>query len=695
MSIYLNYPSWFLILCVIAGIIYAAALYLRDRSNRHFSPLLIGLLSFLRFGVIAILCFFLLRPFIKSVNRIIEKPIVVIAQDNSSSLLLGGDTSFYRGPYIEQLEALSEKLAADYTVRTYRFGNTVEEGVDDIGFDEPATDFSALTEALYSAYSNRNLGAVIISSDGLYNRGNSPLYDLNQLKAPVYTIAMGDTTARKDALIAEIRNNRLSYLGNRFPIEVVVEGKMLEGNSTTLSIKRSGSVLFEQDLVFNSSSEQQRFTVLLDADQPGLQRYTVAVREIEGEVTFRNNTREVFIDVLDSRQKVLILAAHPHPDVASLRSALSSNENYDVSAVIAEEFEGKIEDYSLCVFHQLPDGSQRGMSAVRSALDKNIPALFVVGKHSNREEFNQLSLGVELGAYRGGLSSMQATFNSGFSLFEISDELKAVLKRLPPLSSPAADLSFSPGLQPLLNQRIGMIETDKPLIAFFQRPESRVGVIAGEGLWRWKLVSYLEKQDHQLFNELLTKSAQYLASKQDRSLFRVKGPEEILESERLIFSAEVYNASYEPVTDVEVRLEILNENGDDFPFTFSPGGSGYRLDAGSLPVGNYTYVAKVNRDGRELTERGEFIIRPLELEQMRTEADHTLLYQLALRNGGEMYFPDQLNQLYDSLTANAELTSSSYEEKQLSDLIHYKWILALLLGLLSAEWLLRKRNGTY
>ena len=36
-----------------------------------------------------------------------------------------------------------------------------------------------------------------------------------------------------------------------------------------------------------------------------------------------------------------------------------------------------------------------------------------------------------------------------------------------------------------------------------------------------------------------------------------------------------------------------------------------------------------------------------------------------------------------------------HENKQLDDLINYKWILFLLIFLLGLEWLLRKRAGTY
>ena len=76
-------------------------------------------------------------------------------------------------------------------------------------------------------------------------------------------------------------------------------------------------------------------------------------------------------------------------------------------------------------------------------------------------------------------------------------------------------------------------------------------------------------------------------------------------------------------------------------------------------------------------------------------ADHRLLYQFAHDNGGEMVYPSSMNALSDMIRNKKGIVSVSYENKQLDDLINYKWILALLIALLGAEWLLRKRAGTY
>ena len=54
------------------------------------------------------------------------------------------------------------------------------------------------------------------------------------------------------------------------------------------------------------------------------------VQKIAGEFTYQNNTRTVYIEVIDSRSKILLYSHAPHPDIAALQQALAGNENYEV-----------------------------------------------------------------------------------------------------------------------------------------------------------------------------------------------------------------------------------------------------------------------------------------------------------------------------------------------------------------------------
>jgi hypothetical protein len=681
--------------CLLAGIVYAGALYFRDRFNRTYGTPLATALGVLRFACVTLISLFLLKPLIKTIDRTVEKPIVVIAQDNSQSLVVGADSNYYNNEYKNQLAELAASFGEDYDVRTFTFGERVQEGIDSLSYDEQLTDYSDFLEEIYTRFSGRNLGAIIMASDGLYNKGSNPVHSYKKLNVPVYTIALGDTTIHKDALIANVAANRLAYLGNRFPMEIMVEGRKAAGEIVTLTVSRKGNTLYSQTIPFTEERSFQKIPLTLDAGEVGLQRYTVSISRLQDEITYANNSKDIFIDVLDSRQKVLMLAQAPHPDLQAIRSAISENESYQVDVQLAKEFNGNLQDYSMIIWHQLPSLGGIGSSLITTAIEKKIPGLFVWGAATDFNAFNALSLGVSLGNYRSNATDIQGSMQESFTTFNWETSFPSIVRMLPPLQVPFGDLSFSPGIQTAIVQQVGTIKTSKPLIAFNEIRESKFGFILGEGLWRWRSTCFQQSESHDSFNELVTKSIQYLAAKDDKSLFRVNGKNDFSENEDIVFDAELYNASYEALAGREISMRIKNDEGKEYSYLFSANGELYRLNAGRLPVGNYTYEAKASSEGNVLSERGEFSVSPLQLEIINTIADHRLLNQFARENNGVMVGPSEMKKLTEEILAKKEIVSVSYENKQLDELINLRWICALILILLSTEWLLRKRAGTY
>jgi hypothetical protein len=677
------------------GAVYAGALYFRDRFNRTYGSRLAGLLAAMRFGVVTLIAFFLLKPLIKTIQREVEKPIIIIAQDNSQSLSLVKDSAMYKTSYLDQLKSLKDALGEDYDVRSYSFGDQIKEGLDSISLQEKETNFSGLLEEINTKFAGRNLGALIIGSDGIYNKGSNPIYSYNKLNAPVYTIALGDTTVRKDALIAEVAANRLAYLNNKFPISISVEGRKCAGETVQVTVSHKGNTVFSQPITFDGNRSAKTIDLTQDAKTVGLQKYTVTISNLNGEITYANNRKDVFIEVLDSRQKVLILASTPHPDVNAMREAIASNDAYSISTELVNKFNGNINDYNLIIFHQLPSSGSQGLNFVKNAIDQNIPSLFIWGANTDFNAFNSLGLGYSLSGYRNTNTDINAAVMEGYSLFQIEKITSDLIATAPPLSVPFGDFEISPGANIFVRQQVGQISTSKPLIAFNKKNENKIGLIAGEGIWRWRINAFRQFETHDVFNGMVSKMVQYMASKEDKSLFRVNGPTDFPENIAITFDAELYNASYEAVIDKEISMVIKNEEGREFPYTFSPMNGRYKLNAGSLPVGNYTYVASTVSEGQTLKEIGEFSVSPLQAELTNTIADHKLLAQFARENSGEMVYPDAVNSLVEKIKAREEITSVSYETKQLNDLINFRWLLFLILLLLGGEWLLRKRAGTY
>lgn len=695
MSIITEYPIWFSILCVFAGLAYAGALYFRDDFNKNYGSVVALLLGFFRFAAVTILAFLLLKPLIKTITRTTEKPIIAICQDNSQSLIVGKDSSYYRGAYLNELQKLKDALSSEFEVRTYRFGDGVQEGIDSLRYSDPSTSFNEMFDLLSTNFSGRNLGAVIVASDGLYNKGSHPVYAFQKMNTNVFSIGLGDTTIYKDILIPDVSANRMAYLGNQFPMEIEVEAKKANGESATVTVTRKGNTVFSKSISFAGEHAFQSIPVMLQASEPGKQRYTVSITHAANEVTYLNNTYDVFVDVIDSQQRILLLAYAPHPDLAAIRDAIESNESYKVDVALAHQFKSNVQDYDMVMMHQLPAVGGAGMALVETASKLAIPTLFIWGSNTDYRAFNTLNTGFALNNYRNQSTDILGNGNEQFTPFHLDESWPSLMPQLPPLLVPFGDIQTGQGTQILSHQQVGQIKTNKPLIAFQKTTEKKVGLIAGEGIWRWRIGAFQQYESHAMFDELITKVVQYLATKEDRSLFRVQTDNRFDENETIIFHAELYNESYEPMNQSEVSLVIRSEDGKEFNFAFSPQGDGYILRAGTLPPGNYSYTATAKTSKGNLTKSGEFSVVAIQLESSQTEANHQIMRQLAEENNGAFFTPNQMNDLILAIQNKKEIVSIQYEEKSLNDMIQLRWILFIILALLSMEWLLRKRSGTY
>jgi hypothetical protein len=57
------------------------------------------------------------------------------------------------------------------------------------------------------------------------------------------------------------------------------------------------------------------FDFQLDATEKGIQRYDISVKPNSLESNKRNNFSSIFIDVVEGKKKIVLIAPAPHPDI--------------------------------------------------------------------------------------------------------------------------------------------------------------------------------------------------------------------------------------------------------------------------------------------------------------------------------------------------------------------------------------------
>jgi hypothetical protein len=693
-SIITESPWWLVSLCLLAAAALSVILYYRDQRFSEVPLIWIRLMAVFRFLAVFILCLLLMSPLIKTIQREVEKPILVFLQDGSSSVLSAKDSVSLRQTYPGKVKAMLEKLEADFDVRTYTIGDGASDSLS-FEFKGAETDLSDPVAGLRSRYAGRNLGAVILATDGLYNKGQNPLYSYPVLNAPVYTVGMGDTTVFRDLMIRNVNHNKTAFLGNTFPLEISLDARKCSGENVVITVTRKEKTLVTRTIQISSKRFNAVVPVFLDATEKGSNKYTVGVTELDGELTYKNNSWDLYIDVIDNRQVILCLANAPHPDLSAIRSTVESNPGYEFRMVLAGEFDGNLTGVNMVILHQLPSSANNASSLIEKLSKQSVPVWYILGSQSSVQGFNNLQTGVKLSDNRGNLSEIIPDVSRDFSVFAVDEEFTRRINGFPPLIAPFGSYSRTDNIQVLLNQKVGQVKTDMPMMWFNTAGETKTAVLAGEGLWKWKLREFSEHGNHDITSSFISKTIQFLSSKDIKTPFRVFYKRSFAENEPVTMDAEFYNPSGELINTPEVQVTISNDDGSSFPFTFNRSGKSYNLNAGYLPAGIYRFTATAKAEGVSQTFTGAFTVTALQAEQSETVADHGLLRSVSARTGGTFTNINSMETLIEELKSRNDIKPVSYSRKKLDDVINVKWVFAIIILLLASEWFMRKRNGSY
>ncbi|MBL7765108.1 MAG: hypothetical protein JNJ58_03370 [Chitinophagaceae bacterium] len=620
--------------------------------------------------------------------------MIVFVQDNSASQKFAFrklDSIAYKN----QVNEFIQDLEQDYKVKTYSLGSDIHDTLR-FNYTEKSTDLSTNLEMLMTTLENENVGSIILSSDGIYNKGYSPLSLQYPFKGAIYTIGLGDSTLQKDALITRVFSNKLVYLGDQFAIRSDMAAYSCKGSTLTMSIfhHNSNRVVASQTMTVNEERMTRTMETIVDAKIAGIQHYTISISKADGEQNIINNSQDIYVEVQDSKENVLLLANSPHPDIFALKEALSKNKNYKVDVKSALNAPNNLSEYNLIVLHNLPSAAFNAGNIIEMAHRNGISIWYFTGSQTAIPLFNKSQTCLLISPRGLSSTDAQAILNKDFSYFTINPASQ--LNSLPPLSVPFGDFTAGAGTQILMTQKVGSVPTSYPLWMMQQNSQGKTGVTAGEGIWRWRMYDYTQHQNYNLVDEYILKTAQYLSVKNDKRQFRVSLPKSVFtDSEPIHFDAELYNENYELINTPDVTLNISDSTGRKSNYNFNRSNNSYSLNIGSLSEGKYSYTASTVFNGRSHSASGNFRVISLNIEEVNTTADFGMLNQLAKMYGGEFVFANQINTLKEKIKNNPNVKSVIRSDETTRPLIDIKWIFAFLIMLLSIEWFVRKRTGNY
>ena len=629
----------------------------------------------------------------EAVEYRIEKPLFITLVDNSSSMKNYKDSSNVKS----KIESFENEMRAKYGSKFDFVQYTVASQVTEngkISLNESNSDLSQGFEAIRTNFYNRNIGGIAFFSDGNFNKGSNPIYSAEKINlTPIFTIGIGDTIPKKDQYIKEVETNEIAFLRNKFPVEIDIEGIKVGKSNVVVTISSNGSQVASQSVSFlNGNYDYKHVSFLLDAIKVGHQQYTVSISKTNNEYNYKNNSRSFYIEVLDSRSKVLLLAGAPHPDVAALKGVIEKDENLEVVSKLTRDWDRDLKNVDLVIWHE--PGIQFEASLQNKLEDSKIPILYCVGPNTSNSILQKLPIGMTLNS-NNQTDEVQAKLNSGFQLFEISTELQAALNYFPPLKIKFGDIKLSQGNDVLLYQRIGSIQKNDPLLFFGKNQSTKYGVLYGEGIWKWKMNEFTRLGDQKNFTELIQKITQFLVVKQNTSALRITTPKIFTKDEEISIKAEFYNASLELITTPAIDFVLKNDKNKISKHQFGSVGNFYKLSLGKLNPGKYEWTANCSHNGTKYSKSGVFIVEDVQLESLDSRADHSILNQISKNSNGKFYPLEKTGQLIKDIENRNDIVEMSYKEASFNDLIDYKIVFILLILIFGTEWFLRRWFGAY
>ena len=287
-----------------------------------------------------------------------------------------------------------------------------------------------------------------------------------------------------------------------------------------LTVSEDGKQVSNQNINANSDAFQKLVSIKLNADKKGICKFNISIAPIKNELSTQNNTETIYVNVLDARQKILLVYNNLHPDINVIKQDVESDKNYEVKTIVLSDLSTiKPNDYSLIILHQLTVNSSPTLESIITKT--KTPVWYMLGGQTSLQDFNTAQHEVKVYDNSDQLQEVFAAPQPEFAAFNLSDSAKQKISAFPPLLAPFGNYSSSPVNQVLFKQKIGDIATSYPLLSFADEGSRRIGLLLGEGLWRWQLAEYKANGNHHAMEELLDQSVQYLTANANHQQFRV------------------------------------------------------------------------------------------------------------------------------------------------------------------------------
>jgi hypothetical protein len=601
--------------------------------------------------------------------------------------------------------------------------------VDRLKADSPVTALGDALREVLNRKRGQPLAGVVLVTDGANNSGSAPREIaglLRQEGVPLFVYGVGITSPR-DLIVANLFAPETTFVKEEVSMTVRVRSQGLSGQSAELVLKLGGETVATQKIEFAADGEQVvplKFT----PERQGEFDLEASIEPRADEAVRDNNRKSQRLRVIDAKIKVLMVEQSPRWEFRYLQAMLLRDRRVELKCWLAEgspgisrgekspyleQFPARKDDlfkYDLVLFGDVDPKlvsaanlenlnelvSRFGGALVvvagkrftpnayrRTVLEKLLPVEFEMPTlETATESVADKPLRLELTA-AGRASPM-------LRLSDKDEENVALWKALPPVYWVARVLRPKPAAEVLLvdpdparESRFGKM----PVIALQQYGLGTVVFVGTDNTWRWR-----KNAGDVHYTALWGQVAQRV------SLPRLLGGskrtqlntdrQNYVTGDRVTIYARLYSAGFDPVQEPSVKgvYGLRDASGGKAEATLRPVPEQPGLYRGEFVAGapgDYQFFVE-----QDLNAPLDFTVAEPKFELGETAMNEPLLRDLASMTGGALFREEDLHKLPDAIRARTDRVRSPLEVPLWSSPLYF----LLLLGVVTAEWVLRKMS---
>ena len=666
-----------------------------------------------------------------------DRAVVPVLLDHSRSMAIadvaGGGTRLDQALGLIRDE-IAPGLADRFEVELWGFGETLDP-LDPAAVrpDGRRSDLAGALDGVQEYYRDRPVAGVVVVTDG-GDTGRAGLKP--DAGIPLYMVGIGKPAIARDREVLEVRAGQAVVAGSVVDLAISAATHGFGREPFEIRVLEDGVPRRVLQVTPLGDGAVIRRLVQVSPNPDAATVFTVEIPLAPDELVPGNNSRSVLVPPPGRPRRILLVEGAPGYEHSFLKRALSDDRGLSVDAAIHKGQNDRGErtfyiqaasDRARALAEGYP-GTRAALFAYDAVILANIDTallrpgqvertvafvsergggLLVMGARSF-DGRGLRDMGLDrllplLVTARPGAGLVRVTEAPGTAhrialtpagethpIMRLADEVDETRRRwagTPALGNVMALGPARPGAEVLATAR-GADAASAPVVAVQRFGPGRTMVFAGEASWRWKMLAPAADRTYDRF---WRQAVRWLAAgAPDPVMVRVEGG--WAEGDPLRADVVVSDSAFAPSFDADVRVQVDGPRGGRrdlraVPVVGEPGR--YVVDIPAQARGVYTLTATaVTGDGVPRRAEASALVGGADLELTDPRRQDPLLQRLADNSGGRFREASEVEYLVADLR-----TDGATAPPVARDLWHTVWAFALIVTVVSTEWVLRRRWG--